>query len=185
MKLGFEEIRYDPEAERRFNEAQAEYKRLLAKRIVDHPNEARASELIVAAVIVAVCTGAMIGFLFFVSAHIWFWFNAQPQWVSIVGLAIAALLVGLIAWACRDLSRSRLYPVGELVFGTGLATLGALKEASYLAAIVAFVSGVRIVIDGFKRFYEYRSYRLFSLARIKYNWRNFKRYARSFSYSRI
>jgi transposase IS200 family protein len=113
-------------------------------------------------------------------AVVWTWFQAKPQWFQIAGVVAAAFSLGLLAYSVREVVKSKLYPIAELIFGAGW---GAVQATDKVAAAIAFIGSVRIIIDGYKRSFEHRSYRLFSFARILYNSRNFKRWARSFSHN--
>jgi hypothetical protein len=113
------------------------------------------------------------------------WFATKDQWFIQLGLVVAAIIVAAVAWFVREEVKSKTYPLAEIVFGAWLASQAAVLPNSdpyHLANIVAFIGGVRIVIDGFVRFKNYHSYRLFSLRRVRYNFRSFKRWARAIGY---
>ena len=91
------------------------------------------------------------------------------------------MFLAFLAYVARDVAKSKMYSVVEIVFGMVIAAQGAVfsdVSKNQLADIIAFVAGVRIAIDGVKRFFEFGAYRLFSLTAIRYNWRNFKRWSR-------
>lgn len=177
---------FDPRAQEKFNAAMKVRRRRLQERIANSPNQATLGELIFAAGVIVVCSVSLLFFSAVICANIYFWFANKPTWVLVIGLMIGAVTAGLVAWLVRDVGSSRIYPVCEIIFGTVLAAQGPLQAGSNtLAGIVAFVGGVRIITDGFKRFFKHKSYRLFSIVRVRYNWRNFKRWARSWSYHPI
>jgi hypothetical protein len=186
--MTYREIPYDPKAEEKFNAAVWAAKWRLRERVATNPNQAKLGELLFAACVLVVCSASLLAFSTVISLNIYAWFANKPIWVSAIGLMVGAVVVGFAAWFCREFAKSRIYPLGEIIFGAVLAAQGPLQvgpsvSPSSLAGIVAFVGGVRIIIDGFKRFFEHKSYRLFSMVRVRYNWRNFKRWARSWSYS--
>ncbi|QDF37474.1 hypothetical protein FJN17_07770 [Bradyrhizobium symbiodeficiens] len=105
----------------------------------------------------------------------------QDRWLSVLELACAAILVGYVAWYLREVRKAKLYPIVEIALGSTLSVQGMILDAgkvSLLAAVVAFVGGVRIIIDGFKRFFEYRTVHLSRPGLYEYYWRKFKRGAR-------
>jgi hypothetical protein len=116
------------------------------------------------------------------------WSQRQPTWVLAFILGGSSVVVAFGAWFVREHRKSRFYPYAEIVFGAVLAAQGAQqKEGLSLAAAVAFVGGVRIAIDGFKRFFEFKAYLLFRpkerlydarRTRVRYAWRRFKRFSR-------
>lgn len=183
MKTGMEGPDYpDGKTVEAFYRAIEQQQRHVAQRAREHPNKARPGELIFAAVVVIVCTIASLLFLIWLGAIVWIWFEAKPQWLKAACVVVAAFSLGLLAYGVREAAQSKLYPVAELIFGAGLSAWG-VQTDNKVAAAIAFIQAVRLIIDGYKRFFERRSYRLFSVSRIRYNWRNFNRWARSFSYS--
>jgi hypothetical protein len=83
----------------------------------------------------------------------------------------------------RERVKSKIYPVLEISLGASLSVQGVVLgpnsgSFSLLAGIVAFIGGVRIIIDGFKRLVEYRSIHLTRIGWYRYYWRRFKLQAR-------
>jgi hypothetical protein len=85
--------------------------------------------------------------------------SAQTQIRRLLVVAGAAFAVGAIAWFFREKRRVLVYPVIEVAFGTVLSVQGVIlntqqTSAGYLPALLAFIGGVRIIADGFKRLDE-------------------------------
>ncbi|MGX4804958.1 hypothetical protein [Bradyrhizobium guangdongense] len=101
----------------------------------------------------------------------------------------AALILALAAWYARDRRKFKFYPLGEIVFGTALSVQGVFQQDvhsstfSLVATVVAFVTGVRMIIDGLKRFDEFKTGWLFTANGLKYLWRQCKRGLRGLRYA--
>ncbi|TKV80093.1 NAD(P)(+) transhydrogenase (Re/Si-specific) subunit beta [Bradyrhizobium elkanii] len=108
--------------------------------------------------------------------------SRQPPWLSVFELACVAVFVGFAAWYLREKRKLKLYPIVEIALGATLSVQGLILDpdkVSLLAGLVAFVGGVRIIIDGFKRLVEYQSFHLARLGFYEYYWRKFKRFSRA------
>ena len=95
--------------------------------------------------------------LIWLAAIVWIWFQAMPEGIQIAGLLSAALLLGLFAYHAREILKSKTYPIAELIFGAGLSTWGAVQATDKVAAAIAFIGGLRIITDGYIRFFKHRS----------------------------
>jgi hypothetical protein len=147
-----------------------------AKRKVEHPTQARLIELFWASAFILAATSGFIGLVVALGSRAQAIIAKQSQQVFIAELAACALVVGIIAWFAREKVEFKLYPIAEIVLGMALATSGAIADKpDTVAALIAFVGGVRIVIDGITRFFKYRSYELFS----SNSWRRIKNFVMS------
>jgi hypothetical protein len=126
-----------------------------------------ADEIIDAAWLVIIVGAVLVGSSYYLFPFVVELIRSGRQ--SIPFLATAAFGIGLIAWYVRDVLKSKWYPLLELAFGIAVAVQPAVQyspsasaEVLLLAIIATFVGGVRIVTDGLKRFFEFKSYELFA-----------------------
>jgi hypothetical protein len=175
-----------PPEPRRTWEAQRRSAEIRAKRIKDRPNEAFAFELVLSFLFLAGMTTILIFTSLIAGAVILAGLQSKSPGIAATILVTAAVIVAGIAWYVREYRKSSFYPFLEIVFGAALSAQGAQETTGFsLAGAIAFVGGVRIVIDGYKRFFEHKSHLLFSwrtwTIRGSYIWRRFKRFARDFA----
>ncbi|WP_050418991.1 hypothetical protein [Bradyrhizobium tropiciagri] len=103
-------------------------------------------------------------------------------------IIVAAIFVGGSAWYVRERIKLKIYPVAEIAFGITLSVQGVVQQNpsdshfTLFAALIAFVAGVRIIIDGFKRFDEFRTGWLFTPSGLRYQWRSATRFLRQMRY---
>ena len=79
-----------------------------------------------------------------------------PNW-SFYGLVgVSALIVGATAYWLREVRRLRVYALTEIAVGVVMAalTLNPMPGGP-LAKVLAVIGGVRIVVDGMKRFRDF------------------------------
>lgn len=78
----------------------------------------------------------------------------QHTWLGMAILAAAAIAVSGAAYYVREYRRHWLYPLAEISAGIAIAI--ARPETKPIVALIGFVAAVRIIIDGAKRFVEFR-----------------------------
>lgn len=129
--------------------------------------EENADEIIGAAWLVIIVGAVLIGSSYYLFPFLIELIRSGRQ--SILFLATAAFGIGLTAWYIRDVLKSKWYPLVELAFGIAVAVQPAVQysptastELLLFAVIATFAGGVRIITDGLKRFFEFRSYELFA-----------------------
>ncbi|WP_271585869.1 hypothetical protein [Bradyrhizobium sp. CCBAU 53415] len=151
------------------------------ERLKNEPNKVYLPELIGAALLVIVLSTAGTFGTYWLFQELSPVLTHQPKWASVVELALCAIFVGYVAWYLREARKAKLYPVVEIALGSTLSVQGLILDStnfSLLASVVAFVGGVRIIIDGFKRLFEYRTFHLVRPGFYEYYWRKVKRAAR-------
>ena len=72
------------------------------------------------------------------------WINANVPFPAVAS-AVLALVIGYILYSVREVVKHRLYPAAEVFGGTLIASYGFLHQDQYLAGLIAFIAGVRIV----------------------------------------
>jgi hypothetical protein len=78
----------------------------------------------------------------------------DPSTTSVVVVPVAALLLGWIAYYLREWKRHWTYAVAEIAVGMAAAAQFA-SEGDALVRIIALMAGVRIILDGTKRFVDF------------------------------
>jgi hypothetical protein len=167
----------------------ARNKREFERRIREHPNQFFFGDIVavwVPLMFVAIFAVGLILASIFLPPLFVEWLsssNQKTEWI-----AAAALVVGISAWYIRERQRFKLYPIGEIAFGTALSVQGVVQQNvhsehfSLIATVVSFVAGVRILIDGLKRFDDFRTGWLFTRTGRKYLWRQSTRTLRALRY---
>lgn len=159
----------------------AERRRRFQERLKKEPNVVYLPELVGAALLVIAFSVAGIYATYWLFDRLSPFVVQQPKWLSVLELALLAVFVGYTAWYLREARKVKIYPVIEIALGSTLSVQGLILDSgkvSLLASIVAFVGGVRIIIDGFKRLFEYRTFHLAKGSFYGYYWRKIKRAAR-------
>jgi hypothetical protein len=158
-------------------------------RIRDNPNRFFVGDILGLAIpAVSIGAGATLLVIasIFVAPILADWFRSLGGVTVATGVAGAALVLGIGAWYAREKKQFKLYPVAEIAFGLALAVQGIVQQklsgVSLLAALIAFVGGVRIIIDGVKRFDEFGTKWFFTVHGIRFVWRFWKRRMRDFRY---
>jgi hypothetical protein len=68
---------------------------------------------------------------------------------------LSALLLGILLYQVREIRKHFLFPPAEMCLGMVMASYSIKNDG--LAGALAFIGGVRIVIDGFKRYLEFKA----------------------------
>jgi hypothetical protein len=98
------------------------------------------------------------------------WFLSTSPWIVWPLLGTATLAMAWLARWFRDVRKSKYYALLEMPVGVALALQGVVQQglmlsqrATFVVALIAFVAGLRITTDGWKRFSDNDTKSLFSL----------------------
>jgi hypothetical protein len=125
------------------------------------------------------------------------WIVPSFRWlVDFIPLELAVLLLLVIASGLaygasvlRDRQQHPYYPVIEIAVGLSLSVTGSINGGTSMISVLAFLGGIRIMVDGYKRFNEFgcRSYFEALPDRLHVRWRygirSFKKALRKFDHA--
>ncbi|TWB04497.1 hypothetical protein [Bradyrhizobium stylosanthis] len=108
-----------------------------------------------------------------------------PTWIAFFILVAAAIYMTRSGWLVRDKWRSPYYPVVEMAVGLSISVVGALNAGFSGVGILAFLGGVRVLIDGYKRSLEFGSQELLNRYEVRFRYfiRRYKKFLRAFDHA--
>ncbi|WKA26373.1 hypothetical protein [Bradyrhizobium roseum] len=108
-----------------------------------------------------------------------------PAWLGSLVLLSVAVYLGRQAWLMRDEQRSPYYPILEMAVGLSIAVTCSMHAGFSPLGVLAFLGGLRIIVDAFRRWQEFKTTALLrelwhdSEVRFRYLVRCFKKFLRA------
>ena len=85
-----------------------------------------------------------------------YWRELFSSWLGGLAVSFFGLAIGAIGFWIREQRRSPIYAAIELCVGMAVAGLALRPGTTLVVSVVAFLGGVRVIIDGLKRMKEFR-----------------------------
>lgn len=141
----------------------------IATRERDHPNTWFARDIFTLtslALFFVIMTFALLAGAFAAAPFFDNWVGTTRTWIVCISIGVTTLVLAGIARWVRDGLKAKWYFLLELSVGAALSVQGAIQAVPsgtrFFAFLIAFVGGLRIAIDGWKRFVDNESKALFS-----------------------
>jgi hypothetical protein len=136
--------------------------------------------LAVVAVFVALSVGS-----FFLSGRIYHFieqdFASHSRPINGIKVAGLAVILGCLVWYLRDFLKLKIVPFLEMALGATFSIQGVVvpsrdTETIVIVGVIGFVGGARIIVDAFKRAYEYDAWNMMQPRWFVVNWKLFKEF---------
>ncbi len=80
---------------------------------------------------------------------------ATPTMAAYIVLPLIAFFTAAVAYFLREVVKTLIYPVIEVGVGLAAVAQAVSPQAGDLARLVAVLAGIRIIVDGFTRFFKF------------------------------